>query len=190
MFGLPAWAWKFIGLAVVALTIMGCGARLAAIWYAPQVTHLKAVVTAGKVAAKVSHQAQAQLTASNGRAEATAQVELKRQATVIHKKVHVHVTPHQDQARAAGCITWGMLRLHDAAVDGADPGDLGSPVGEPDDACSPVTPSVFVGVIADNYAAARANAEQLNALEADIQARGAAVVGSASPPVTAPALTP
>ena len=80
-------------------------------------------------------------------------------ARIIKQKVFVHV--HDPVApRAVGCVSVGLVRQHDAAALGVDPDTLPLAPGVTDDACSPVTNSDLAGVIADNYAAARANAAQ------------------------------
>lgn len=186
MFGLPAIAWKLIGIGVILLTLLGVGARLASIWYSPQIKGLQAQHQA---AVAKSHQLAVvtkRITVVSQRSEKAAQATLATQARVIKQKVYVHVHD-PSPAHPVPCISWGMLRLHDAAVGGISPDDLALPVGQSDDACSPVAPSVFVAAVADNYAAARANAEQLDALVADINDRRAVVAAADAP---APDLNP
>lgn len=126
--------------------------------------------------ARTIEQKDAAVAQANGQAEAAAQAALAARAQVITKEVTHYVTVAQD---AHGCVTWGMLRLHDASALGVDPATLLPPAGQSDDACSPVKPSVFSAAIAGNYAVALANAQQLNDLEADIRSRVAAFNGEA-----------
>ena len=118
---------------------------------------------------------------ANAAKDAATQQALAAHATVVTKEIPVYVTTHQD---ATGCVTWGMLRVHDAAATGVDPASLQPPGGQSDDACSAVKPSAFAAAVAGNYAVALANAAQLNDLEADIRGRVAAFNKGA---LTAPA---
>lgn len=169
MFGLPSWAVRAIGIALLFAVVAGVGARLASIWYAPQLAGAKATIAAGKAQAKAVTAAQTVITKASAKGEEQAQKIIEEQTRVIIKKVPVYVSA--DPGRTVGCITYGMLRLHDAAIIGIDPADLPPPTAQPDAACSTVAPSDFMAAVAGNYAVARQNAEQLNALEADVQAR-------------------
>lgn len=93
-------------------------------------------------------------------------------AKVIKQKVSSHVhDPAPTAPRVVGCITYGFVREHDAAVQGVDPDTLPLPSGATDDACSPVAASALARAIADNYEAARANAAQLNDLIANVNGK-------------------
>ena len=176
MFGLPTWAINAIGAVIIAAVIAGCGAHLAQLWYEPQVTALKATAHAQAARAHEVKTVQATLTKTSAAAETKAQAAIVRQARVIIKKVPVYVSIAPSPP--VGCITNGMLRLHDAAVLGIDPASLPPPAGQPDGACSAISPSDFMATVAGNYAIARENAEQLDALEADLKARIEAVAPS------------
>lgn len=63
------------------------------------------------------------------------------------------------------CITYGLVRVLDAAVLGADADELALPAGKSDDACAPVTADALASSVIENYGVAEANAEQLNALQ-------------------------
>jgi len=67
------------------------------------------------------------------------------------------------------CITFGLVRVLNAAAAGVhDPSSLGIAPGQPDDACAGVAWRPFARDIADDYATARENADQLNRLEASV----------------------
>lgn len=105
---------------------------------------------------------------------------LAASAAVIKSKVskHVHVPPPvQGKPDRPGCVSYGLVRQHDAAALGVDPDTLPLPTGTSDDACSPVTDADLAGAITDNYAAARANAQELT----DLQARDRAQVDATTP---------
>lgn len=84
----------------------------------------------------------------------------------LTKEVPRYVTAHQD---AVGCVTYGLVRLHDAAVLGVDPSTLELPPGKSDDACSPVKPSDLGRALAAEIGAFRQNAGQLDALIANVR---------------------
>jgi hypothetical protein len=62
-------------------------------------------------------------------------------------------------------VPFGVVRVYDAAILGADPAALSLPAGQSDDTASPVSASLLAANAAENYAACRANAEQLKRLE-------------------------
>lgn len=117
---------------------------------AVQHAQVKAVATVDKAAAT---------------SEVSAQTKIVTRTRTLLQKVPVYVTA------STPCIPWSVVRLHDAAVLHVDPDSLKPPAGQADDACSDVPPLAFVDTVISNYGAGDANAEQLNALEADIAAR-------------------
>ena len=167
---------RVIGIALLVTVIAGVGARLASIWYAPQLAGAKAEIAAGKTAAKAVRAAHVAITKADTKSEDQAQAAIQDQTRVIIRKVPVYVSTAPSPP--VGCITYGMLRLHDASVLGIDPADLPPSAGQSDAACSAVSPSDFMAAVAGNYSAARQNAEQLNALEADIASRIEAIASS------------
>jgi hypothetical protein len=112
--------------------------------------------------------ASSQLSTASSTHEATAQAEIAAKGRVIHDKVNVHV-PATSHPRA--CVTLGFLRHLDAAGLGLDPSDVGATAGQPDDACSALSPADAAAAIGDRFTDARANAEQLDALIADVRRR-------------------
>lgn len=178
MFGLPTWAMNVIGYAILAAVIAGCGAKLVSVWDTHEIKGLKSTIAVAAAQAHATTIVQKVLTKANGAAETAAQATLATQARIIIKKVPVYVS--SSPKPPVGCVTNGMLRLHDAAVLGADPADVQPPAGQPDAACSTLAPSDFMAVVAANYAAARANAEQLDSLESDITQRVKAVADPTS----------
>ncbi|MGH6829067.1 MAG: hypothetical protein ACREFW_09180 [Rhizomicrobium sp.] len=95
-------------------------------------------------------------------AEAKAQEKIVRQTVTVTREITVHVP----DVRA--CIPYGLVRVLDAAATGADPASLGVAAGEPDDTCAPLSWRDLAASLADDYGIGRRNAEQLNALEANI----------------------
>lgn len=172
MFGLNSLWTTVLGAAAIAIASFAAGGTLVhkidhGAYAQLQLSYAKAEAKA-QAAAAANTQAQAALSQETGTAEALAQQSIEGQTRTIIREVPRYVTVHQD---AVGCITWGMLRVHDAAAIGVDPGALVPPAGQSDDACSPIEPSDFAAAVAGNYAVARANAEQLNALAADVAQR-------------------
>jgi hypothetical protein len=124
-------------------------------------TTAQAATTGAKIDA-----ASADVDAQAASSAATHQTALAAQAAVIHQKVksHVHEAPPGAPLRV-GCVSVGLVRQHDAAALGVDPDTLPLPAGATDDACSSVTNSDLASAISDNYAAARANAQELTDLQ-------------------------
>jgi hypothetical protein len=87
----------------------------------------------------------------------------------IIRKVPVYVSAKSD---AACVVPWGAIRLFDAAASGSDPGAVAALIapGQPDDAASGIALSDFVALLAQNFGAARDNADQLTALQAAMRA--------------------
>ncbi len=116
--------------------------------------------------------AQSEVDAKSAEDNSTHQAAIATVATVIKQKVPSHVhNPAPTAPRVVGCVTYGLVRLHDAAALGVDPDTLPLPSGVSDDACSPVADTDLAAAFADNYAAARANAAQLNDLIANVQGK-------------------
>lgn len=91
--------------------------------------------------------------------EAAAQQKIIVQTQVITKEVVRHVKVDSP------CITFGFIRVYDAAVFGVSPDTLPLPAGQLDGTCAPLSPPAVASAIAENTGRARANAEQLDALE-------------------------
>ena len=181
MFGLSLATIKLIVYAIIAAVLLGGVAYVKHEWDAGQAARHQVAARAAQDRAVAASE---KIVVSSAAAqEKTAQAALAAQTVVIVKRIPVYVSTKAPPAGhpAVGCITYGLLRLHDAAVLGVSPDDLPA-AGQLDDACSPVAPSDFASTIARNYAAARANAEQLDALEADIREQAHAAGG---PPVVA-----
>ena len=108
-------------------------------------------------------------------AEAASQHRLADQKSLIAKEVRRHVASDISYRL---CIPFGLVRVLDAASLGADPDTLSLPAGRSDDTCAPVAADALAENVAANYATARANAEQLNALQAWINAEADAANAS------------
>ena len=177
---MPLWAWKLIGYAVIALTLMGVGAKLMSVWDAGSIAKYKATLAAQTAAVRQVTAVTTLLTKDDQAKEVLAQGALASQTKTITKEITRYV-PRPGPSVSVPCVSNGMLRVHDAAVLGRDPGEILPPAGQPDDACSSVAAADFMATIAANYGAARQNAEQLNALEDDIKSRSSVVAAAAKP---------
>jgi hypothetical protein len=62
------------------------------------------------------------------------------------------------------CITYGLVRVLDAAVRSGDASSLALPAGKSNDSCSGIDSVTLARSIIDNYNTANANKEQLNSL--------------------------
>lgn len=105
-------------------------------------------------------------------AEAAAQQKIVTQTVTVTKEVVRHVTDR------VACVSVGLVRVLNAEVRGVSPDAIPLPAGKSDGSCSGVTNSQLAVSILDNYGLARANAEQLSALEAWVQATIAASHGA------------
>lgn len=106
--------------------------------------------------------------------EARAQQKIVTVTHTITREIPVHVPETRP------CIPYGLVRLLDDAATGSDTADAPSPAGQSDDACASISWRDFAGDLTDDYAIGRSNAEQLNALEADV--RGLVAAANAKPP--------
>lgn len=146
-------------------------------------SHLETSVAQASVAAVQEsarvNQAQSAIDAHSADSSAAHQTALAAQAAVVKSKVRSHVhEPPPAATPAVGCVTYGLVRQHDAAALGVDPDALPLPSGATDDACAPVANADLADAISDNYAAARANAQELNDLQANVTAK----VDATNPP--------
>jgi hypothetical protein len=184
---MPWIAWKIILYAVAGLTLMGAGAKIMSIWDAGTIAKYQTTITAQRAVVRQVTAVTAQITKSDQAAEVAAQAKIVTQTRTVTKEITRYV-PRPGPSVSVPCVSNGMLRVHDAAVLGVDPSTILPPASSPDDACSPVAASDFMADINANYGVARANAEQLNALEADVTARANAVAAAQGP--APPLVTP
>lgn len=117
----------------------------------------KAVQEAKTIQSKEDANAEAQELA-----EAQAQQKIVTQTITVTKEV-----PHYVPVIHA-CVPVGLVRVLNAASGVADSPDAVA-TGQPNDACTSLSWDQVAGDIADDYGTARANAEQLNALEASVR---------------------
>lgn len=68
------------------------------------------------------------------------------------------------------CVSWGLVRVLDAAVYGVNADRLVLPAGKLDDTCAPFNSDELARAVVKNYGTARANADQLNSLIAALRA--------------------
>lgn len=111
-------------------------------------------------------------------AEVTAQGSIAQNTRTITKEVTQYVhdyvpVPGPTQTVTVGCITYGFVRVLDAAVFGVDPASLPLASGQSDDACTSIDAAALARAIVGNYGIARSNAEQLDALIAAVKANDA-----------------
>jgi hypothetical protein len=99
--------------------------------------------------------------ASGALANVSMNIEIAGSAILV--EVPRYVT--KDQA----CITYGFIRVLDAAAHGVDPATLNLPAGKSDGTCAPLEPAVVASKLVANITAAKLNAEQLDALSAVVR---------------------
>jgi hypothetical protein len=180
MFGLPFLSTKLLiqgGCVLAIVAALGFGGW--SVVHSIKVGAVKDIVAADTAhAAQVDaagakiDAAQSAVDAHSSEVSATHQTAIAVSAAVVKQKVRTHVhEPLPTAPPAVGCVTYGLVRQHDAAALGVDPDTLPLPSGVTDDTCSPVANADLADAIADNYAAARANAAQLDDLEANVKAK-------------------
>lgn len=182
MLGLSILTWIKIGLCAVIIGAVG-GAGWE-VYHSIQQAAIRPIVAADKLAAAdrqlvatTMAAKTAQVDVEAGDTATTHQATLAAQAAVVKQKRSTHVVVPPAPPTAPGCVTFGLVRQHDAAALGVDPDSLPLPAGATDGACSPVTDADLADAIGDNYAAARANAQELT----DLQARDTHQVDATKP---------
>jgi hypothetical protein len=164
MFGLSFTAIKlaFIGAIFVAYTVAVAHVTHKVDMASYQALELKyAQAQAAAVAA-----AQAEQKRLDGIATAAAQRAAAAQAALTAKvrRQLAEVQQHVKALGPNGCVTYGLVRVLDAAVHGVIADSLALPAGKSDDACTGVDAATLARSIVDNYGAAKLNAQQLNDL--------------------------
>lgn len=109
--------------------------------------------------------------------QAATAANIAKQLTEVRKHVHYLSTKAVQHVgrpvRVVGCITYGLVRVLDAAVLGSVAERLRLPSGQSDDSCAPITAVDLAESVASNYGTARLNAQQLDGLirsERELQA--------------------
>lgn len=163
---------KLLLLAAFAAACVALGAGVSNhLWQAKWDKHIAAderVVREAVAKAVAKERAQAKSDLDAAVKEAQAQEKIVTRTQTIIKEVPRYVTASQDRGT---CVTYGLVRVLDAAALGADPADLELPAGQSDDACAPVKASALAASVAENYGTARQNAQQLDALIEDTRSR-------------------
>lgn len=164
---MPSWFYSALIAFSVAL-LLGCWTTNAR-WQAKWSDHLRADAAAIENAVNAARADEKEIARKSEAAAveaAKADRVIEVQTRTLIKEVPRYVTAAQD---ARGCVTYGLVRVYDAAILGVEPSTLGLPAGQSDDACSPVKPSDLGRSLADNLGAARQNAGQLDALIANVR---------------------
>lgn len=164
MFGLSS-----IGLKAAILAVVAFAAFAGGVW-------IEHNLAAGRYAklelsyAQAQEKAVAEARAEQTRLDGIATQAARREAAAQSKAADVARRRLKEVSRYVkdnrGCVTWGFVRVLDAAVHGLTPDALALGAGKSDDACSPFTATQLAQSVSDNYAAANANATQLDALSA------------------------
>lgn len=166
--------WGYVAAAVLSASLAAFGAyEVTAAFKDRTIGELKLAdsqaMTNAVTAAKADLAARDKVTLDAAVSRATSQQKIVTQTVTITKEIPAHVTPAQD---ARTCITYGLVRVFDAAAGGADPDTLSLPAGQSDDACAPVKASDLARSVAENYGSARDNADQLTALQGWVRQQG------------------
>lgn len=156
---LPSWSLYLVGaIASAAVGAMGMAkiknGEIAGIHLAHERAINEAIVRA-QADQRDADQVVIDLTA----AEAKGQDRIVEVFRTIEKEVSIYV---QD---TSACITYGLIRVLDAAALGADPESLLLAPGQYNDTCAPVKASDLARNVAGNYEASHRNAQQLGTLQ-------------------------
>jgi hypothetical protein len=138
-------------------------ATIAAIKLADQKAQTQAIQDADAI-----RQTQDQANLDAALAEARAQQAIVTKTRTVTREIAIHVPQTQP------CIPYGLVRVLDDAARGSNTANTATAAGQSDDACTGISWRAFAGDLSDDYGIGRANAEQLNALEADVTALVAA----------------
>lgn len=103
----------------------------------------------------------------NGANDMTIQTKIVDHYITLTRKVPIYVTPTQDAA--AGCISYGFIRVLVASQRDVEPETLTLPAGITDDACTGYTLSTLAAALRAGFLAANQNAQQLNDLIASVR---------------------
>ena len=166
--GNPA-SWAILALgAIVALgAASGVGAYVMhkmdkADYVALQLADAKAQIAAVQTAQKLQAQQDA-VKNKDSVAEAKAQQKLDDQRNLIPQRVVLHVKD------TLVCVPYGVIRMFNGYAHGLSDADITIAAGKSDDSCSEISWRSLTNDITDDYAIGIKNAEQLDALEADVQ---------------------
>lgn len=170
MFGLPIPQIKtieFIAAGVFALAIAAGSAWVThkvdnSRYEALELSYAKAEQKAAEIA-RLQQKAEDTLALNAAVTEAQAQAKIVTQTQVVTKEVVRHV---KDKST---CVTYGLVRVLDAAILGQSADSLNLPAGKSDGSCAPFGSAALAERLVANIGIARANAEQLNALSAWVQ---------------------
>lgn len=152
------WGYVLLGVACVAAGAYGC--------YRIEEPKILAVqlADAKDYAAALDLQRRAQKAADDASlkaavAEAEAQQKIVVRMITLTKEIPAHVS------NDSHCITYGLVRVLNAAAGQTSVDAVPGTSGKPDVACAPVTWRSFAEDITDDYGHANANAEELTALQ-------------------------
>lgn len=165
--------YYYLGIAAVIFTIgAGVGHKTTDLsWQHKWDQHVaadKKAIADAVAKARAEERKVADLGQKSGEAQVRIQTKIVDHTITVLKEVPRYVTIEQD---ARSCVSYGLVRLLNAAVTGADPASYQLPPGVSDDACTGIKASELAASIAENYGTARSNAAQLDGLIADVTQR-------------------
>jgi hypothetical protein len=155
-----------IKLAVAAAALVGVGL---ATWWATS------TVYQGKIDSILAKYALAQAEAADLRREveskrsavtvASAIEQAEVQTVIVEKIVKVKEEIPIYVQDTSACITYGLVRVLDAAVHGVGPAELPLPAGQSDDSCAPFGAVALARSVVHNYGLAHQNSGELTGLQ-------------------------
>lgn len=154
---------KLIGSIVLCLALVAGGAYGGYRWESGKVDALKAADAKATVlavkAAATRQEAQDRVNAAANFEEAESQQKIVTRTVTLTKEILVHVPDHSD------CITYGLVRVLNAAASAAGTDAVPAPAGQSDDTCAPVSWRDFAADLVRDYGTGQENAGELNGLQ-------------------------
>ncbi len=172
--GLASSASGILALLAVVASLLGLGAFEQHRIDANALTSLKADYAKQTAAALARGAAIQQANDERAIAAASNEAAVQAQLTAALQKELADVQKHVT-VRGVPCISWGLVRVLDAAVLGVSPDALSLPPGKSDDTCSSISAAELAASIVSNYGTAQGNAEQLTALQNLLRKQGVKV---------------
>lgn len=173
-------AAKAIAGLVAALVIFGAGSYAGYRWEHGVLADYQAAAAHAQFEAVQVALAKQQTIDDMNMAAAMSEAQKQQQIVTVTKTITKEIPRYvNDQTNCVSGLTVGLARVLRAAAVGADPASLQLASGQSDDTCSDVTPSEVAGWFTDYAGESRANAEQLDALIAAVNANAKVATSAA-----------
>jgi len=158
---------KLIGMLIVAVGLMGAGAYTMHKVDLGTINGLKAQYAQAEAAALQKAQEKQKELDEVTAAASTKAVADQAALVAAQQQSLARIPAHVTVIKGPGnCVTYGLVRVLDAAVFGSDPAKLNLPAGATDATCAPVDAPALARTIVTNYGRYKITAQQLTDLQA------------------------